>query len=107
MKGPERPARRTRGSDSISAPHVLPGPPAWSLFGLLAGEELAGVAGVFLSVPVLAATKIAATRIGEEWHRTHAASAAMPAAADTVVAPTSAPAATGEAALFAPAAPLP
>ncbi|MEO8628468.1 MAG: AI-2E family transporter [Betaproteobacteria bacterium] len=33
------------------------------LFGLLAGEELAGVAGIFLSVPVLAAAKIVIFRI--------------------------------------------
>jgi predicted PurR-regulated permease PerM len=33
------------------------------LFGLLAGEELAGVAGIFLSVPVIAAAKIVVLRI--------------------------------------------
>jgi len=39
--------------------------PILVLFGLLAGEELAGVAGIFLSVPVLAAAMI----IGRHWMR--------------------------------------
>jgi len=37
--------------------------PLLVLFGLLAGEELAGVAGIFLSVPVIAAAKIVVLRI--------------------------------------------
>jgi predicted PurR-regulated permease PerM len=37
--------------------------PLLVLFGILAGEELAGVAGIFLSVPVIAAAKIVALRI--------------------------------------------
>lgn len=37
--------------------------PLLVLFGLLAGEELGGVAGIFLSVPVLAAAKIVAIRV--------------------------------------------
>jgi hypothetical protein len=41
-------------------------PPLLVLFGLLAGEELAGVAGIFLSVPVLAAAKIATLRIAQQ-----------------------------------------
>ena len=44
-------------------------PPLLVLFGLLAGEEIGGIAGIFLSVPVLAATKILFNRIGTEWHR--------------------------------------
>lgn len=43
--------------------------PLLVLFGLLAGEEIAGVAGVFLSTPVLAAAKILINRIGAEWDR--------------------------------------
>ena len=39
--------------------------PLLVLFGLLAGEELAGVAGIFLSVPVIAAAKIVVIRRGE------------------------------------------
>lgn len=41
-------------------------PPLLVLFGLLAGDELGGVVGVFLSVPVLATAKIAVKRIREE-----------------------------------------
>ncbi len=51
-------------------------PPLLVLFGLLAGDELGGVVGVFLSVPVLAAAKIAVQRIGEESTRRDAASRA-------------------------------
>lgn len=43
--------------------------PLLVLFGLLAGDDLGGVAGVFLSVPVLAAAKIAITRISQERRR--------------------------------------
>ncbi len=42
-------------------------PPLMVLLGLVAGDEIAGVVGVFLSVPVLAAAKILATRITQEW----------------------------------------
>jgi len=35
----------------------------WVIFGLLAGEELGGVAGIFLAVPVLAAAKIILARL--------------------------------------------
>jgi predicted PurR-regulated permease PerM len=38
-------------------------PPILVVFGLLAGEELAGVAGIFLSVPVLAAARIVIGRV--------------------------------------------
>jgi predicted PurR-regulated permease PerM len=34
------------------------------ILGLLAGEELGGVAGIFLAVPVLAAAKIILARLG-------------------------------------------
>jgi predicted PurR-regulated permease PerM len=44
-------------SDGVSLPPLL------VLFGLLAGEELGGVAGIFLSVPLLAAAKILLIRI--------------------------------------------
>jgi predicted PurR-regulated permease PerM len=33
------------------------------VFGLLAGDQLAGVAGIFLSVPVIAALRIIITRL--------------------------------------------
>jgi predicted PurR-regulated permease PerM len=39
------------------------------LFGLLAGEEVAGIAGVFLSTPLLAAALIFTRRISEEARR--------------------------------------
>ena len=81
-------------------------PPLLVLFGLLGGEELAGVTGVFLSVPVLAAAKIAVTRIAEEWNRTHGTPTAAPTVMDAAIAPGSAPTAKGEAALFAPGPPL-
>lgn len=42
-------------------------PPLLVLFGLLAGEEIGGVVGIFLSVPVLAAGKIIATSITREY----------------------------------------
>jgi predicted PurR-regulated permease PerM len=38
-------------------------PPILVVFGLLAGEELAGVAGIFLSVPFIAAARIVAHRV--------------------------------------------
>jgi predicted PurR-regulated permease PerM len=38
-------------------------PPILVVFGLLAGNELAGVAGIFLSVPVLAAARIVIGRV--------------------------------------------
>ena len=40
--------------------------PLLVLFGLLAGEEIGGVVGIFLSVPTLAAGKIIATQIAKE-----------------------------------------
>ena len=46
-------------------------PPLMVLLGLVAGDEISGVVGVFLSVPVLAAAKIFVKRIAEEWQRKH------------------------------------
>jgi predicted PurR-regulated permease PerM len=58
--------------DYVVNPMLMSGgvavPPLLILFGLLAGAELAGVAGIFLSVPVLAAAKIAVLRIAQERH---------------------------------------
>ena len=45
-------------------------PPLLVLFGLLAGEELGGIAGVFLATPVLAAGLILARRIEAEMRTT-------------------------------------
>lgn len=63
--------------DYVLNPMLMSGgvavPPLLVLFGLLAGEELAGVAGIFLSVPVLAAAKIAVLRISQELRRRDAA----------------------------------
>ena len=44
-------------------------PPIMVLIGLVAGDEIGGVVGVFLSVPVLAAAKILVARIAQEWRR--------------------------------------
>ncbi|MDP9043995.1 MAG: AI-2E family transporter [Pseudomonadota bacterium] len=44
-------------------------PPLLVLFGLLAGEEIGGVVGVFLSVPVLAAARVIAVQIATESRR--------------------------------------
>jgi predicted PurR-regulated permease PerM len=38
-------------------------PPILVVFGLLAGEELAGIAGIFLSVPFLAALRMVAVQV--------------------------------------------
>ena len=53
-------------------------PPLMVLLGLVAGDEIAGVTGVFLSVPVLATAKILAIRITEEWRRRQLVQAAEP-----------------------------
>lgn len=66
--------------DYVLNPALMSGgvavPPLLVLFGLLAGEELAGVAGIFLSVPVLAAAKIAVLRVSQELRRRDGARAA-------------------------------
>ena len=58
--------------------------PLLVLFGLLAGEELAGVAGIFLSVPVIAAAKVVVLRITQmgklESERYEAPSTPLPGA---------------------------
>lgn len=41
-------------------------PPLLVLFGLLAGEELGGIGGIFLAIPVLAIARIAAIRLANE-----------------------------------------
>jgi predicted PurR-regulated permease PerM len=50
--------------DYVLAPNLMSGNigvhPALVIFGLLAGEQLAGVAGIFLSIPVMAALMILA-----------------------------------------------
>jgi len=56
--------------DYILSPFLMSGgveiSPLLVLFGLLAGEEIGGVAGIFLSVPVLAGARIVALRIMEQ-----------------------------------------
>lgn len=68
--------------DYVLNPALMSGgvavPPLLVLFGLLAGEELAGVAGIFLSVPVLAAAKIAVLRISQELRRRDACEPMLP-----------------------------
>jgi len=41
-------------------------PPLLVLFGLLAGEELGGIVGIFLAIPVLAVARIVAIRLAHE-----------------------------------------
>jgi predicted PurR-regulated permease PerM len=56
--------------DYVVNPYLMSGgvavPPLMVLFGLLAGEEIGGVVGIFLSIPVLAAARIAVLRIRED-----------------------------------------
>ncbi len=58
--------------DYVLNPALMSGgvavPPLLVLFGLLAGEEIGGVVGIFLSIPVLAAARIAILRIREDMH---------------------------------------
>ena len=53
-------------------------PPLLVLFGLLAGEELAGLPGIFLSTPVLAAAIVFVQRIVEQTRREAPATQAVP-----------------------------
>jgi predicted PurR-regulated permease PerM len=59
--------------DYVLNPYLMSGgveiPPLLVLFGLVAGEEVGGVVGIFLSVPTLAAAKIIATQIAMEARR--------------------------------------
>jgi predicted PurR-regulated permease PerM len=57
-------------------------PPILVVFGLLAGEELAGVSGIFLSVPFIAAVRMVAVQV-----RQHRAKLTAPAAPAAPVAP--------------------
>jgi predicted PurR-regulated permease PerM len=56
--------------DYVLAPYLMGGGvgmhPALVIFGLLAGEQLGGVAGIFLSVPVIAALNIIAKHLREK-----------------------------------------
>jgi len=44
------------------------------LFGLLAGEEVGGIVGIFLAIPVLAIVRIAVIRLAHEARVRQAAS---------------------------------
>jgi predicted PurR-regulated permease PerM len=56
--------------DYVLAPYLMGGGigvhPALVIFGLLAGEQLGGIAGIFLSVPVIAALTIIAKHLREK-----------------------------------------
>jgi predicted PurR-regulated permease PerM len=56
--------------DYVLAPYLMGGGigvhPALVIFGLLAGEQLGGVAGIFLSIPVIAALHILAKHLREK-----------------------------------------
>jgi len=49
-------------------------PPLLVLFGLLAGEEIGGIVGIFLAIPVLAIVRIVAIRLAHEARARRAAS---------------------------------
>jgi predicted PurR-regulated permease PerM len=49
-------------------------PPLLVLFGLLAGEEVGGIVGIFLAIPVLAIVRIAVIRLAHEARVRQAAS---------------------------------
>jgi predicted PurR-regulated permease PerM len=70
--------------DYVLNPYLMSGgvavPPLLVLFGLLAGEEIGGVVGIFLSVPTLAATKIIAMQIAKELRHRRTTDAAQSAA---------------------------
>ena len=58
--------------DYVVNPYLMSGgvavPPLVVLFGLLAGEEIGGVVGIFLSIPTLAAARIVVLRVREDMH---------------------------------------
>jgi predicted PurR-regulated permease PerM len=43
--------------------------PLWVIFGVLAGEQIAGVAGMFLSIPVLATLRVIVVRLKKSYGR--------------------------------------
>ncbi|HXG32039.1 MAG TPA: AI-2E family transporter [Bryobacteraceae bacterium] len=43
--------------------------PLWIIFGVLAGEQIAGVAGMFLSIPVLATLRVIVVRLKKSYGR--------------------------------------
>jgi predicted PurR-regulated permease PerM len=49
-------------------------PPLLVLFGLLAGEEVGGIVGIFLAIPVLAIVRIVVIRLAHEARVRRAAS---------------------------------
>ena len=59
--------------DYVLNPYLMSGgvevPPLMVLFSLLAGEEIGGVVGIFLSVPVLAAARVIASAVVAEVSR--------------------------------------
>jgi predicted PurR-regulated permease PerM len=65
--------------DYVLSPMLMSGgvklPPLLVLFGLVAGEELGGIPGIFLSVPVLAVARKVAQRLAEESRRGNEAAA--------------------------------
>lgn len=74
--------------DYVLNPYLMSGgvevPPLMVLFGLLAGEEIGGVIGIFLSVPALAMAKIVVARINEELHASRAPTPKTGPVIDTV-----------------------
>jgi predicted PurR-regulated permease PerM len=63
--------------DYVLGPYLMGGgasvPPLLVLLGLLAGEELGGIAGVFLSVPLLAAVRVLVLRVTQAMRQPRAA----------------------------------
>ncbi len=53
--------------DYVLSPYLMSAgvaiPPLLVLFGVLAGEQLAGIPGMFFSVPVIAALRMVLTRL--------------------------------------------
>lgn len=62
-------------------------PPMLVVFGLLAGEELAGVAGIFLSVPLLAALRMVAVQVRQHKAKLTTEERPIPVAPVATVAP--------------------
>ena len=53
--------------DYVLQPHLMSAGvalhPLWVIFAVLAGEQVAGVAGMFLSIPVLATLRVVVVRV--------------------------------------------